>query len=85
MTAIVKDDEDSDQESTGQYRKWKSEPERNRNEKIHQEPHRRIRNDGIGELPDSRPKRGFLVFGDNVSPRWTGGFIRNRNFAHRKG
>jgi len=85
VTAIVEDDEYSDCKSSRDYCEWKSEPERNRNEKVHQVPQSRVRNYGINELPDGRPNGGLLIFADDVSPgRMSGDFVRDRDFAHRK-
>ena len=85
MTTVVEDDEKPDRETSGQYGNWNREPERNRNEKVHQVPQDGVRNQGVDELPDGMPNGRFLIFGDDVSPGlMSGDSVGDRDFAHRK-
>lgn len=70
MTAVMGDDERSNQKASRQNRQGNCQPPRDRKTEIYQTPKGCIGDQCIHQLPDTWPNGGLLILGDNVFPRW---------------
>src|SRR5712691_13321712 len=68
MPAIVEDDEDSHQKSSGQDYQRHRQPIGYAQTTVHQVPEGQIRHDRIQDLPGAPAKSWLLVSGDDFSP-----------------
>ena len=74
MAAIVEDDKQPDQESSGQDRQWNREPKRDGLQQINQIPQPRVGEQRVRNLPRRPPGGRLLVFGDDLPPPGIAGF-----------
>jgi len=68
VAAIMMNDEQPHQESSGQYGQRQCNPPRQRQVEVNQIPKSDIRNERIDNLPRAAPRGRLLIFGHNLLP-----------------
>src|SRR5258705_3146685 len=69
MTAVMGDDERSNQKASGENRKMNCQPPGDLEAEVNETPKCCVRNQCVHQLPDARPNSSLLIFGDNFFPR----------------
>ncbi len=70
MSAVVKNDEDTQAKHSGEEHKHQCKPVRNFEAAIGEIPQDEIRCDAVEHLPEAAPQVGILVAGDSLLPRY---------------
>ena len=68
VSAIVEDDKDPDEETSGENTEWNGEPPGDREAEIEEKPNQQIPPDGVENLPTGPPAVGDLILGDDGLP-----------------